>query len=99
MVLTLFYMSWGSDLSRGRRRQSRTLRSVYFPSRSWLVSTWGLVISPIALIVIALRCYSRIAITREFGYDDWMMVLVAALLAGLVALDIASTLDVLLFCF
>jgi hypothetical protein len=59
------------------------------------MATGGLVTGPLALIAIALRCYSRLTVTREFGYDDSVMVAVGVLLAALIAIDVESMLGYL----
>ena len=65
-------------------------KGVPIESRSWLMATSGLVMGPLALIAIALRCYSRLTVTREFGYDDTVMAVVAVFLAALIAIDAES---------
>jgi hypothetical protein len=44
----------------------------------------------LALIAVALRCYSRYSIARKLSADDWMVISAASLLVALVALDIIS---------
>jgi cytochrome bd-type quinol oxidase subunit 2 len=52
---------------------------------------WALVLGPIALIAIALRCYARLRLTKEFGNDDWMIVVVGSVIVVMVALYVKST--------
>ena len=51
----------------------------------------GLVFVPLSLIAVALRCYSRYAVARQFGYDDFIMVVAAVFLIALVVLALYST--------
>ncbi|KUJ12789.1 uncharacterized protein LY89DRAFT_558860, partial [Mollisia scopiformis] len=56
-------------------------------SRAWGVAIVGLVCGPLALIAIALRCYSRYSITRSLGWDDWLAVVTGLVLIPLIVLD------------
>ena len=63
-----------------------------FKSRSSLLTIWGLLLGPLAIIAIALRCYSRLIISREFGYDDTIIVAVGVFLASIIGLDVTGLL-------
>ena len=64
-----------------------------FASRTWLVAGAGLGLGLLALLAIALRCYSRLRITKEFGNDDIIMVIVGVFLAATLVLDVKSRLS------
>jgi hypothetical protein len=55
-----------------------------------------MVMGTLALVAVALRCYSRLALAGEFGYDDGMILAAAVILATLLGIDIAGTLSLLL---
>ncbi|PBP25242.1 integral membrane protein [Diplocarpon rosae] len=57
-------------------------------SRATEVAIVGIVCGSIALVAVALRCYSRISIVRRLGYDDWLAVAAGSILIPLVALDV-----------
>lgn len=59
-------------------------------SRVWAVAIVGIVTAPLALIAIALRMYSRWAVARVVGWDDWVMLVTGAILCALFGLDIDS---------
>jgi len=63
---------------------------VRFESRSWSLNIVGLVCVPVAIIAVALRCYARIAVARQFGWDDFTIVLAAVFLTVLMVLDLYS---------
>ncbi|PBP25065.1 integral membrane protein [Diplocarpon rosae] len=57
-------------------------------SRATEVAIVGIVCGSIALVAVALRCYSRISIVRRLGNDDWLAVAAGSILIPLVALDV-----------
>lgn len=59
-------------------------------SRAWDVAIVGLICGPIALIAVALRCYSRYSKTRRLGSDDWLAVAAGLVLIPLVVINIYS---------
>jgi hypothetical protein len=50
----------------------------------------------LALIAVALRCYSKLALAREFGYDDRLMLAASVILASLMGIEIAGILSLVL---
>lgn len=60
-------------------------------SRAWPLAIVGFVCVPLALIAVALRCYSRSSVARRLSADDWIIVAAAALLLALVVLDVTGT--------
>lgn len=61
-------------------------------SLAWTVAVVGLIFAPIAIIAVALRCYARYVVGRQFGWDDFIILIAAAFLAVLVVLDLYSKL-------
>ncbi len=55
-----------------------------------MVAVFGLVCGPLALLAVALRCYSRLSISERLGYDDWLIMAAAAFLATVTVIDIYS---------
>ncbi|KAK0100434.1 hypothetical protein ONS96_007711 [Cadophora gregata f. sp. sojae] len=49
-------------------------------SRAWDIAIVGLVCGPIALIAVALRCYSRYSKLRTLGSDDWLSIAAGSIL-------------------
>lgn len=49
-----------------------------------------LTLGPIALIAITLRTYSRYAITKKMGADDWTMLAAGVVLVGVLACSFES---------
>lgn len=60
-------------------------------SRAWPLAIVALVCIPVSLIAVALRCYSRLAISRQIGYDDFIIIVAAVFLIALGVLDLYST--------
>ncbi|CZR54594.1 uncharacterized protein PAC_04478 [Phialocephala subalpina] len=56
-------------------------------NRAWGVAIVGLVCGPLALLAIALRCYSRYSITKYLGWDDWLAVATGVVLIPIIVLD------------
>ncbi|PVH82275.1 hypothetical protein DL98DRAFT_620272 [Cadophora sp. DSE1049] len=57
-------------------------------SRAWDVAIVGLICGPIALVAVALRCYSRYSKFRRLGSDDWLAVAAGLILIPLVVISI-----------
>ena len=62
-------------------------------NRDWSVAIVGLVFVPVAIICVALRCYSRYSTLRVLGYDDWMIVTAAVCLIAVLGLALQSALS------
>lgn len=69
---------------------NKLCEGIPFESRSWPLSIVGLVCAPVAIIAVALRCYARIVVARQFGWDDAITVVAGLFLAALVVLDVYS---------
>jgi hypothetical protein len=69
---------------------NKLCEGIPFESRGWALSIVGLVCAPVAIVAVFLRCYARIAVARQFGWDDFITVVAAAFLAALVVLDLYS---------
>ena len=59
-------------------------------SRAWDVAIVGLICAPIALIAVALRCYSRYSKTRTLGSDDWLAIAAGLILIPLIIINMYS---------
>jgi len=65
---------------------------VGFPmeSHSTLIAVIGLVTGPLALLAVALRIYSRVAISKGLNEDDGLILVGSAFLTTLTVLDVYS---------
>ncbi|KAI6715752.1 integral membrane protein [Diplocarpon mali] len=57
-------------------------------SKAKEVAIVGIVCVSLALVAVALRCYSRLSIVHRLGYDDWLAVAAGSILIPLVVLDV-----------
>ncbi|KAH8663482.1 hypothetical protein BGZ60DRAFT_68516 [Tricladium varicosporioides] len=60
-------------------------------SRGLSITIIGLVMGPLAVLTVALRCYSRYAVARQFGWDDTVIVISTCFLVVLIALDVQNS--------
>ena len=50
----------------------------------------GILFGVLALIAVALRCWSRFSIGKKIELDDWTIVIAAFVICGLIVVDTRS---------
>ncbi|KAH7361008.1 hypothetical protein BKA65DRAFT_547708 [Rhexocercosporidium sp. MPI-PUGE-AT-0058] len=68
--------------------KAKFCEGVPIQSRAWDVAIIGLVFGPIALMAVALRCYSQYSKIRRLGSDDWLALAAGLTLIPYVVIDI-----------
>jgi len=58
------------------------------PSRKSSIMAVTIILACLVIVFISLRCWSRYTISKEFWWDDWILLLATMLFLGLQALNV-----------